>query len=426
MENNERYQQLLQHCEELQKENDRLKVLLQRHGIKYETVASKSLEASPNPLTSQLSLDEKVQLFRSLFRGREDVYARRWQSKTTGKGGYQPVCINEWSQGVCDKKRYKCADCPNRNFEALNDRAVYRHLEGKREDCTDVIGLYAIMPDNNCAFLCADFDDKNCEHGYKEDVTAFVGICRNWDIPYVIERSRSGNGAHVWIFFEDVISAYKARRLGSSILTEAMNQNGRMSFKSYDRFFPNQDSLPEGGLGNLVALPLQGQARRRSNTVFVDDNFLAYRNQWAFLSQVKKMTTEEIDKLLIEHTQEELGLLSTSDERKPWIPPAVQTISSKDIYTKVDITRSDKLYIPIKAVSAKVLNHLKRIAAFKNPEFYRKQAMRLSTYSIPRIISCFEFTDNYLLMPRGCEDAIISFFKANYVDYTLTDKTNHG
>lgn len=426
MENNERYQQLLQHCEELQKENDRLKVLLQRHGIKYEIVASKSLEASPNPLTSQLSLDEKVQLFRSLFRGREDVYARRWQSKTTGKGGYQPVCINEWSQGGCDKKRYKCADCPNRNFEALNDRAVYWHLEGKREDCTDVIGLYAIMPDNNCAFLCADFDDKNCEHGYKEDVTAFVGICRDWDIPYVIERSRSGNGAHVWIFFEDVISAYKARRLGSSILTEAMNQNGRMSFKSYDRFFPNQDSLPEGGLGNLVALPLQGQARRRSNTVFVDDNFLAYRNQWAFLSQVKKMTTEEIDKLLIEHTQEELGLLSTSDERKPWIPPAVQTISSKDIYTKVDITRSDKLYIPIKAVSAKVLNHLKRIAAFKNPEFYRKQAMRLSTYSIPRIISCFEFTDNYLLMPRGCEDAIISFFKANYVDYTLTDKTNHG
>lgn len=426
MENNERYQQLLQHCEELQKENDRLKVLLQRHGIKYETVASKSLEASPNPLMSQLSLDEKVQLFRSLFRGREDVYARRWQSKTTGKGGYQPVCINEWSQGVCDKKRYKCADCPNRNFEALNDRAVYWHLEGKREDCTDVIGLYAIMPDNNCAFLCADFDDKNCEHGYKEDVTAFVGICRDWDIPYVIERSRSGNGAHVWIFFEDVISAYKARRLGSSILTEAMNQNGRMSFKSYDRIFPNQDSLPEGGLGNLVALPLQGQARRRSNTVFVDDNFLAYRNQWAFLSQVKKMTTEEIDKLLIEHTQEELGLLSTSDERKPWIPPAVQTISSKDIYTKVDITRSDKLYIPIKAVSAKVLNHLKRIAAFKNPEFYRKQAMRLSTYSIPRIISCFEFTDNYLLMPRGCEDAIISFFKANYVDYTLTDKTNHG
>lgn len=148
----------------------------------------------------------------------------------------------------------------------MNDRAVYRHLEGKREDCTDVIGLYAIMPDNNCAFLCADFDDKNCEHGYKEDVTAFVGICRDWDIPYVIERSRSGNGAHVWIFFEDVISAYKARRLGNSILTEAMNQNGRMSFKSYDRFFPNQDSLPEGGLGNLVALPLQGQARTMERT----------------------------------------------------------------------------------------------------------------------------------------------------------------
>ena len=251
-----RYNKLLRQNEVLHKENEVLKSLLKIHGIEYETRMKEDMNKPIYSLVSvptiTLSIDERIRLFQSLFKGREDVFARRWFSKTTGKSGYQPVCINEWKQGLCDKKKYRCAICPNRNFAPLTTQDMYRHLEGKDEYCCDVVGLYAIMQDNNCAFLCADFDDKNCKYGYKEDVLAFVGVCREWLIPYAIERSRSGNGAHVWIFFEAPLPASKARRLGNAILTEAMTRNGQMSFNSYDRFFPNQDYLPEGGLATSL------------------------------------------------------------------------------------------------------------------------------------------------------------------------------
>ena len=425
-----RYNKLLRQYEVLHKENEVLKLLLKIHGIEYETRMKEDMNKLIYSLVSvptiTLSIDERLRLFQSLFKGREDVFARRWFSKTTGKSGYQPVCINEWKQGICDKKKYRCVICPNRNFAPLTTQDMYRHLEGKDEYCCDVVGLYAIMQDNNCAFLCADFDDKNCKYGYKEDVLAYVGVCREWLIPYAIERSRSGNGAHVWIFFEAPLPASKARRLGNAILTEAMTRNGQMSFNSYDRFFPNQDYLPEGGFGNLVALPLQGQARRRENSVFVDNDFLVYKDQWAFLYNLKKIQESTIDQLLRLHYQEELGKLSMSSESKPWVTPLPQNITQEDFHAKVEIIKADKLYIPLKAVSAKVLNHLKRIAAFKNPEFYSKQALRLSTYAIPRIISCFDITNEYLAMPRGCEDATRSFLNDNAVTYTITDKTNHG
>jgi len=425
-----RYNKLLSQYELLHEENEVLRSLLKSHGIEYETRMKEDMNKPIYSLVSvptiTLSIDERIRIFQSLFKGREDVFARRWFSKTTGKSGYQPVCINEWKQGICDKKKYRCVICPNRNFAPLTTQDMYRHLEGKDEYCCDVVGLYAIMQDNNCAFLCADFDDKNCKYGYKEDVLAYVGVCREWLIPYAIERSRSGNGAHVWIFFEAPLPVSKARRLGNAILTEAMTRNGQMSFNSYDRFFPNQDYLPEGGFGNLVALPLQGQARRKENSVFVDNDFLVYKDQWAFLYNLKKIQESTIDQLLRLHYQEELGKLSMSSESKPWVTSLPQNITQEDFHAKVEIIKADKLYIPLKAVSAKVLNHLKRIAAFKNPEFYSKQALRLSTYAIPRIISCFDITNEYLAMPRGCEDATRSFLNDNAVTYTIIDKTNHG
>lgn len=421
---------LLLELEQLRMENARLKEILQANGIAYDVVSTYAYEEKVYSDISfpevHLGKEERIELFRSLFRGREDVFARRWYSKVTNKSGYQPVCVNEWRRGLCDKKAIKCAECPNRNFLSLGYDDVCRHLIGNDENGCDVVGIYAIMSDNNCAFLCTDFDDKSCKHRYKDDVLAFVGVCRDWNIPYSIERSRSGNGAHVWIFFNAVVPAYKARRLGNAILTEAMSRDGRMAFDSYDRFFPNQDRMPEGGFGNLVALPLQGKARKDLNSVFVDDEFFAYRDQWAYLAQVQKIEEQKVDVILQNHIHEDLGVLSTSSESKPWVTPIPQNINSADFTKAITITVADKIYIPLNSVSAKVLNHIKRIAAFRNPEFYKKQAMRMSTYGIPRIISCFDITDDYLAMPRGCKEAIMKLLDSNGAKYTIVDETNHG
>lgn len=409
----------------LREENARLKELLRKHGIAYEASIS-SIVPTQKPIP-QLSLEEKVALFRSLFRGREDVFARRWYSPKTEKSGYQPVCTREWNREYCDKKKYKCAECPNREFQHLGYTDVYAHLEGKDPNGRDVIGAYAIMPDNTCYFLCCDFDDKSCEHGYQDDVRAYVSVCRGWNIPAYVERSRSGNGAHVWILFNEPIKAQSARKLGNAILAEAMDREGRMSFKSYDRFFPNQDFMPDGGFGNLVALPLQGMARKNGNSVFVDDNFIPYPDQWTFLQQIKKMPLAQVDSTLsLQTNQEPLGALSKTSESAPWERPEPRPMKHGDFPKTIAITRSNGLYIPMAGLSAKVVNHLKRMAAFKNPEFYAKLGMRLPTFNIPRIISCSEIVEDYLWLPRGCEESVFDFFNENGVSLTIEDKTNPG
>lgn len=404
----------------LRAENERLRALLAQHGIAADEPENMS------PRKPVLSLEEKVALFRNLFQGREDVFARRWFSPTTGKSGYQPVCAREWNREYCDKKKFKCAECPNREFQPLGYDDIYRHLEGKDPNGRDVIGVYAILPDNTCQFLCCDFDDKSCEHGYQKDVMAYVGVCRDWGIPAYIERSRSGNGAHVWILFNEPVKARTARGLGNAILTEAMEREGRMSFKSYDRFFPNQDFMPAGGFGNLVALPLQGRARKDGNSVFVNDDFVPFRNQWEYLQDMKKMSAEEVERLISRYDKGPLGELSKSSEVTPWERPQPRPMTKADFPKAITITRSSGIYIPTENLSAKAINHLKRLAAFKNPEFYAKLGMRLPVYNLPRIISCSEITDDYLMLPRGCEEAAVDFFKSNGVEVGIEDKTNPG
>lgn len=429
-------EELLQKLERLTRENERLKGILSAHGISYEQNSSSKDEevctVHPNAdnhvsLSKEQILQQRKDLFRNLFKGREDVFALRWESRDGTKAGYMPACSNRWTP-LCDRKKYKCASCPNRQFISLGDAEIEKHLRGVDEwGKPFTIGIYAILTDDTCNFLCTDFDDKNCEHGYQKDVLAFVSVCKDWGIPYSIERSRSGNGAHVWILFEQPVAAGKARRMGNAILTEAMSRDGQMSFKSYDRFFPNQDHLPEGGFGNLVALPLQGMPRKKGNSVFVDDNFEQYTDQWEYLRTVKKLSADAVETLLKSHTnQSDFGELSKTSETKPWETPVAMNVTKDDLPAEITVVRSNMLYIPTKGLSSKVINHLKRIASFKNPEFGAKLGMHLSTYNVPRIISCADVSDDWLGLPRGCEEALIEFFEENSVGIKIEDKTNHG
>ena len=347
------------------------------------------------------TLVEKIRLFRSLFRGREDIFARRWYSVQKERGGYSPVCANEWRYGVCIKPKGKCSKCDNRVLVPLDDSVIYRHLSGKVENGQDVVGVYPILPDDTCYFLAIDFDDG----AWQENVTAVRSVCSEWEIPCGVERSRSGEGAHLWVFFEDAIPCASVRKLGSALLTAAMEREGKLKLDAYDRMFPCQDTLPNGGFGNLIALPLQGQARKRGNSLFVDEAFEPYPDQWAYLSEMQKLSSEEADTLIKAYSQgDALGNLCVADTTaKPWGKKRTVSLSAMDFYGVQSIVRANMLYIPANGFSPRVRNQLLRLAAFRNPEFYKSQAMRLPIYDKPRIICAVEKREGYLALPRCCD-----------------------
>jgi len=377
------------------------------------------------PTSSSIPLDSRIELFRSLFRGREDIYPKLWVSKKTGARGYSPVCGNEWSPGICRKPAIKCGDCNNRKFSPISDDIVRKHLEG-----AITIGVYPMLADETCWFLAIDFDKES----WQDDARAFLETSANFKVPGSLERSRSGNGGHIWIFFSEPVPAYIARQLGSFLITETMANRHELDMKSYDRLFPNQDTMPKGGFGNLIALPLQKDPRGKGNTVFLDENLDPYSDQWNYMAGIRKMTRPEVESFISEVTKSKdvigLSVGQTDDEIKPWEKPLGRDLKLDKLVCalplKLSVVLANRIYLKPNGLPSQFLNRVKRLAAFQNPEFYKKQSMRLSTAQTPRVICCAETIDGYLTIPRGCLDDLKELCSINDILLSVEDNRFEG
>lgn len=384
------------------------------------------------PLTNSSPPALKIALFRSLFRGREEVYPRRFESSRTGKAGYSPVCGNEWVRGVCEKPRIKCSDCPHQRWLPVTDEIVRWHLSGcddRGRDC--VIGVYPMLLDERCFFLAVDFD----EGDWAADASAYLETCAQLKIPAALERSRSGVGGHVWIFFSEAVPASLARKLGAHVLTETMERRPDAGLKSYDRFFPNQDTLPRGGFGNLIALPLQKAAREKRNSLFVDGNMEPYADQWEFLSGMERVSPQRIEAIVREAEGRgrvvgvRMALPDDEDDSTPWsLPPSRRrdSLPVGDMPKTIDVVLSDQVYVPKAPLPPALRNALVRLAAFQNPEFYKAQAMRLPVYDKPRIIACAEDHPGHVALPRGCLDEALDLFRTLKIKPQVHDERFAG
>ncbi|UCZ53999.1 hypothetical protein LGQ02_04230 [Bacillus shivajii] len=360
----------------LKEENKRLKQTLNDHSIPY-TVPKE------NARSKSAIVKQRIAIFKDLFKGRNDVFPVRWESRS-GKSGYAPACDHEWDPVLCEKPNIKCSDCKNRKLTPLTDQVLFDHLSGKK-----TIGIYPLLKDDTCFFLAIDFDKKS----WNEDVRTFIDICNTFHIPVAVERSRSGNGAHVWIFFSERTPASMARRLGNNILEKALESRYQIGMDSYDRMFPNQDSMPRGGFGNLIALPLQKVAREKGNSVFLNQEFEPYDDQWTYLSHIKKLSQKDVQRIISELSQEKSNLTRT------------------DINLKQDtsIELLNGIKIEKDTFPSKVINDCLKLSSFSNPQFYKAQAKRLSTHRIPKKICSFDEDETSFIFPRGCYENINNF-----------------
>ncbi len=404
--------------EELERE-ELIKII---DALKQENISLKEkLYGKPKKMIKnikEISSEEKIRIFEEVFKGRKDIYAKRWASNKTGKSGYSPACANEFNQSKCDKPRMKCSECPYRELLPLTESVIKKHLRG---DIT--IGIYPLLPGDICNFLVIDFDKKT----YKQDVLAFWNTCDEFNIPIYVERSRSGNGAHVWMFFEESMPAKVARKVGNILLTKTMEKKS-LDLDSYDRIFPNQDTIPKGGFGNLIALPFQGKSAKLGNTVFVNRRFEPIENQIEVLINIKKMKYEEIYEFVDKYKDDDYKEFDIQElENEEELP---QKDNLKDIIfsNNIQCMIENQIYINKSNLLPKEITYLKRLASFTNPKFYELQKLRMPIFyeTTPRIISCFEEGDTYLVLPRGCMDKIKEICKASKVKLILKDKREKG
>ncbi len=374
----------------------------------------------------------KIALFRSLFRGREDVLPRRWENPKTGKSGFAPLCRNEWVRGVCGKPQVKCGECPNQAFVPAGDEIFHWHLAGRTVggSADFSLGVYPMLQDETCWFLAADFDKRS----WMQDVAAFRDTARAKGVPIAIERSRSGNGAHAWIFFAEPVSAADARRLGALLVTATMDRCPDIGFDSYDRFFPSQDTMPAGGFGNLIALPLQNRPRAKGNSVFLDDSFRPYEDQWGYLSTIGRLSKPALASLIADAAAvgRVIGvrLPCTEEDDAPWV--ALPSRRNKEppiegeLPASVEVVQGNQVYLDRTRLPPVLVNRIIRLAAFQNPEFYVAQAMRLPTFGKPRIISCAELFTKHVALPRGCLDDLLGLLGDIGIAAEMRDERQQG
>ena len=412
--------------ESLKAENARLIALLESHGIEWRlsppaspTSPQKSL---PPPESSRLSTQEKIDLFRRLFRGRADVYPVRWESQTSGKSGYAPACANEWRAGICEKPRIKCGACSHRSLVPLTDAVIFDHLAGQ---CT--VGVYPLLEDDTCHFLAVDFDEAE----WRDDARSFARSCQELGVSVALEISRSGQGAHAWLFFASRVSARDARRLGTALISHTCARTRQLKLNSYDRLFPNQDTMPKGGFGNLIALPLQKKPREQSFSVFVDGDLKPYPDQWAFLASIQPLPAQDIEPTLLRaagHAHPlDVSFIDDEDLSTPW--KRVSGSAGKlagPLPTALTVTLGNLIYFEKARLPQPLANRLIRLAAFQNPAFYRAQAMRMSVWDKPRVIGCAENFPRHIALPRGCLDAARSLLRENGISCDLRDERFGG
>lgn len=397
---------------------------------------AKSFQASGRDygiVTSQSPAADKLALFRSLFRGREGAYAHGFPRKN-GKIGYSPACANERTSRCPRYNRsnrgMKCGKCPNRQLLPLQDDKLKKHFRGEDPTYRDVLGLYVLTEDSKTWVLVADFD----KSGWEREVALYCEACEQHGLVPAVERSRSGNGAHVWLFFGESVDASLARKLGSALISWSMERSAGMGFSAYDRLFPTQDTLTEDGLGNLIALPFQGAAMRNGNSVFVDKNLAPYPDQWRFLSSVMKVSEAKAREVVGKAVDGPLGKLASSGAKTSaaskvsveYLSGKTTALSAADFPAVISITKSNMLCVPKDGLSAAACNRARRLAAFRNPEFYRAQAMHQSVYKKNRIVWCGEEDEDHILLPRGCEERLVGLVEEAGAACVLVDRRNQG
>lgn len=365
--------------------------------------------------------EQKIYIFMNYFKGRTNVYPYfSFDKNNPNKKYYIPKCVNEWNKNICNKMMgKKCKDCKYFEPKSLDKEVIRNHLFNNTP-----IGIYPMLEDETCYFLAFDFDDKLLENHLEEDVLSFVSICDNYNVPVSIERSRSGLGIHLWIFFETNIKASIARKMGTLLLLKTMETNNNLKIDSFDRMFPNQDTLPKGGYGNLIALPFQNNLFKEGKTVFLDRNFIPYVNQYNYLNKVKKMAYEEVLNVITTLSENSLDISNENIELKDEIN--IKQNINFDFPKSIDIILDNMIYIDKTNLDTKVKNFFKKLAIFHNPEFYKKQKMRLPVYNIPMIINCCDENDKYLMLPRGKFLYLEDICNQNNIKMDIIDKRNNG